>query len=540
MSYQVIARKYRPQAFQDLIGQNHISQTLINALKAGRFPQALLFCGTRGVGKTSAARILAKTLLCKNMQDFKPCQTCSSCTDISSGAHMDVIEIDGASNNGVDAIRELRETVGYMPGQGKYKIYIIDEVHMLSTSAFNALLKTLEEPPAHVIFILATTEPQKIPITILSRCQRFDFKRISTRLIQSHLEALCKKENVKFESEALWLVARLADGSMRDGLSLLDQVINFANADLSFDKVSDVLGVTDRNLLMDTLQGLIERDTAKMIAIVERIFSAGQDPVVFCQNLLESIRHLLFIKLAEKPTELLDLSDGEIEALKKLVHPVSQEDIHLLFDMCLKGAQDLIRSQNPRVVLEMLLMRMAQAPRIEDMDTFFAGGEVASSKPLSKPATTHAAPKAAPVAPAPAVSTFDKNLSLEANWTAFVERAKKASPILGAQLEHAALAAFESDKIVLGVAEDDKFFLDQLRESKQQQKLKELLLQFWQVSVSVSVQAQAREQVISPQTAKKQKENKNAEELKTKVEGHPLIQNLQKNFSGKITDIKGL
>jgi DNA polymerase-3 subunit gamma/tau len=339
---------------------------------------------------------------------------------------------------------------------------------------------------------------------------------------------------------------------MRDSLSLLDQVINFANADLSFEKVSEVLGVTDRNLLLDTLQGLVDRNTEKMVEIVERIFSTGQDPVVFTQNLLESLRHLLFIKLAENPTDLLDLSDGEMQALKKVAEDVSQEDIHLLFDMGLKGAQDLVRSQNPRIVLEMLLMRMAHAPRVQDIDSFFQGGDKSSAKVSTPARATQAIPQTTPVAkpvePAPAApapvnsqpAPINKNLSLEENWVHFVEKVKKVSPILGAQLDHAALTAFDNDKIVLSVAEDDQFFLDQLKESKQQQKLKDLLQQFWEVRLPVVIQSQVREQVATPQAVKKQKENKDAEELKAKVEGHPLIQNLQKNFSGKITNISAL
>jgi DNA polymerase III subunit gamma/tau len=215
MSYQVIARKWRPQSFQQLVGQEHISVTLLNALKNGRLPQALLFTGPRGTGKTSTARILAKSLRCPNAKDFVPCNECPACEDVALGRSVDVIEIDGASNNGVDAIRELRDTVGYMPSSGKYKVYIIDEVHMLSTSAFNALLKTLEEPPAHVVFIMATTEVQKIPNTILSRCQRFDFRRIPSRQIAQHLEKICKADKVKTEPEALWLLARQAEFNAR-------------------------------------------------------------------------------------------------------------------------------------------------------------------------------------------------------------------------------------------------------------------------------------------------------------------------------------
>lgn len=563
MAYQVIARKYRPQSFQDLVGQDHISQTLINALKAGRFPHALLFSGTRGVGKTSSARVLAKTLLCSNAKDFKPCNQCTACQDIANGSHMDVIEIDGASNNGVDSIRELRETVGYMPSSGKYKVYIIDEVHMLSTSAFNALLKTLEEPPAHVIFIMATTEPQKIPITILSRCQRFDFRRISTRLIQSHLEKICKNENVKYDQEALWTLARLADGSMRDSLSLLDQVINFTNAEVTLEKVTDVLGITDRNLLASTLKSLIERDLASIVQTIEKIFSSGYDPIVFTQNLLEEIRHLLFVKVADRPTELLDLSDGEIQSLKLLSGNVSQEDVHMLFDMCLKGAQDLMRAQSPRIVLEMLLMRMAQAPRIEDIERFVSGSgqSTTSTKPSTtsvqhKPNVTSSIQKAleatqAPVvktevaqAPAPTVDhsqPYNKDKSLVENWLTFVEKAKKISPSTGALLEHAALIALENNKMVLSVSEKESFFFDQLKDSKQISKMRELVQKIWNMEILISVQTHSETApTASPEAVRVQNEKTTAQITREQVENHPAIQNLQKTFKGKIQNIKEL
>ncbi|MES2769110.1 MAG: DNA polymerase III subunit gamma/tau [Bdellovibrionota bacterium] len=591
MSYQVIARKYRPQSFQDLVGQDHISQTLINALKADRFPHALLFSGTRGVGKTSSARVLAKTLICPNSQDFKPCNQCTACQDITNGSHMDVIEIDGASNNGVDSIRELRETVGYMPSSGKFKVYIIDEVHMLSTSAFNALLKTLEEPPAHVIFIMATTEAQKIPITILSRCQRFDFRRISTRLIQSHLEKICKAENVKFDQEALWTLARLADGSMRDSLSLLDQVINFTNAQVTLEKVTDVLGITDRNLLASTLKSLIDRDLSAIVQTIEKIFSSGYDPIVFCQNLLEEIRHLLFVKVSEKPTELLDLSDGEIQSLKQLSSNVSQEDVHLLFDMCLKGAQDLMRAQSPRIVLEMLLMRMAQAPRIEDIDSFVSGGQ---DKPITKPsgptrvehkpvdsksaiAQALQATKASAVEVKKSHSTlssstlvsdvrvltpdlgdskrsdvgtptsetsivFNKDKSLSENWISFVERSKKIVPSVGALLEHSALSYLDGNRMVLSVPEKEKFFYEQLKDSKQALKVKDLVQKIWNLNVHLTVQTHVETEAttVSPQAVKIQQEKTSAQQTREQVENHPAIQNLQKTFKGKIHNIREL
>ncbi len=239
LSYEVIARRFRPQEFESLVGQDHVRQTLSNALRAKRLHHALLFTGPRGTGKTSPARILAKSIRCPNAVDFVPCNRCNECDEITSGRSVNVIEIDGASNNGVDAIRELRETIGYMPSSGKYKIYIIDEVHMLSTSAFNALLKTLEEPPEHVFFVMATTEAHKLPKTILSRVQRFDFRRIPTALIAQHLKKICEADQIKCQPEALWAVARQGDGSMRDSQSLLEQVINFCEGELTLAKTTN-------------------------------------------------------------------------------------------------------------------------------------------------------------------------------------------------------------------------------------------------------------------------------------------------------------
>ncbi len=414
MSYQVIARKWRPQSFHELVGQDHVAQTLVNALKSSRLPHALLFTGPRGTGKTSSARILAKILRCPNVKDMVPCHECSDCADISSGRSLDVLEIDGASNNGVDAIRELRDTVGYMPSSGRFKIYIIDEVHMLSTSAFNALLKTLEEPPAHVIFVLATTEVHKIPNTILSRCQRFDFRTISTGLIAERLQHICKEEKIPAEKEALWMVARQSGGSMRDSQSLLDQVITYCNGRVETQKVIEVLGLTDRGLLVESVRALADRDTGGVIALLDQLFQSGFDPKLYVQDLLEEFRHLLFIKIQETSShQLVDLPDSEIEQLREIGERLSYEDVHLLFDMCLKGAQDLQRAPETRIVLEMLLMRMAAAPRITPLSGLTlarAGTAQASSKEKKTPQpavskttpTVKPQPQPSSSAPAPA------------------------------------------------------------------------------------------------------------------------------------------
>ncbi len=390
--YQVIARKWRPQSFQDLVGQDHISTTLLNALRGDRLPQALLFTGVRGTGKTSTARILAKSLRCTNATDFVPCGACRDCVDIAAGRAIDVIEIDGASNNGVDAIRELRDSVGYMPSSGRNKTYIIDEVHMLSTAAFNALLKTLEEPPAHVVFILATTEAQKIPNTILSRCQRFDFRRIPSRQIAQQLTKICDADGVKTSQDALWSIARQADGSMRDSQSLLDQVITFSNKEITLEKVIEVLGLTDRQLVIDGVTSLIMRDPLMALGLVEKVNRSGVDPKIFAQDLLEEVRNALMVRLCKTdPARVVDLPDSEIQALATLAAKTSEEDLHTLFDMMLKGVNDLLRSSDPRLVLEMTLLRIASSPSMIALRDLFAGRDIAAARTgVDVPATPRA------------------------------------------------------------------------------------------------------------------------------------------------------
>lgn len=300
MSYLVLARKYRPQTFDEVVKQDHITRTLKNAISAGRVAHAILFSGPRGTGKTTVGRILAKAMNCKDGPVPVPCNQCSSCKEITAGYAADVFEIDGASNNSVDQIRELRGNVKYMPAHSLYKIYIIDEVHMLSIAAFNALLKTLEEPPSHVMFIFATTEPRKIPITILSRCQRHDFRRIDVESISEHMEKICKKEGVEIDPKSLGLIARDANGSMRDGLSLLDQVISCTQGTISHDYVLDILGVVDREIIFKISGAVFRGDIAEILDILDEVYSAGHDMKKLYADLIEHFRNLLIVKMGEK------------------------------------------------------------------------------------------------------------------------------------------------------------------------------------------------------------------------------------------------
>src|SRR5512136_2228572 len=289
-SYLVLARKWRPQLFEEVIGQRHITQTLQNAILQKRVAHAFLFTGARGVGKTSTARILAKSLNCEKGPQINPCNQCTTCHEISSGTSMDVIEIDGASNRGIDEIRELRENVRYTPAKSRHKIYIIDEVHMLTKEAFNALLKTLEEPPPHIIFIFATTEPHKLPNTILSRCQRYDFKRIPLKEIVGSLKKITEEEKVKISQRGLLSLARESDGSMRDAQSLLDQVISYAGQEIRDEDIVDVLGLVSHKILSDTMEAIANQDAGRCLEIVEEVYQYGYDAQHFCRELLHTLR----------------------------------------------------------------------------------------------------------------------------------------------------------------------------------------------------------------------------------------------------------
>ena len=316
MSYLVIARKWRPQTFEEVIGQPHATRTLQNAVRLDRIAHAYLFTGARGVGKTSIARILAKALNCEKGPSPTPCNQCSNCREISKGNSVDVIEIDGASNRGIDNIRELRETVRYRPAKGRYKVYIIDEVHMLTSEAFNALLKTLEEPPPHVIFIFATTEPHKIPATILSRCQRFDFRRLGLQQIVEHLKTITSQEGADFSDGVLYSIAREADGSMRDAQSLLEQLLAFSGDGLPDREILDILGVIDRQSVLKAAEAVLSGNAPACLGLIEDVYRRGIDSRRFCQHLCDHFRNLLFIAISDDRETRLDLPEDEKKLLK--------------------------------------------------------------------------------------------------------------------------------------------------------------------------------------------------------------------------------
>ena len=368
MSYTALYRKFRPGEFDEVKGQDHISQTLQNQIKANRIGHAYLFCGTRGTGKTTVAKIFAKAVNCLNPVEGSPCGECEMCKAISAGTSMNVIEIDAASNNGVDNIREIREEVAYRPTEGKYKVYIIDEVHMLSIGAFNALLKTLEEPPEYVIFILATTEVHKIPITILSRCQRYDFKRITIDTIAARLSELMDKEGVEVEDKAIRYIAKAADGSMRDALSLLDQCIAFyLGQKLTYDHVLEVLGAVDTEVFSKLLREILKRDVVKVLGTLEELIMQGRELSQLATDFTWYMRNLLLAKSSDNMEDVLDVSTENLAQLKEESEMVDYDTLIRYIRIFSELSNQLKYATQKRVMLEVALIKLCK-PEMEVND----------------------------------------------------------------------------------------------------------------------------------------------------------------------------
>lgn len=360
MSYMALYREWRPKVFEDVIGQDHIVRTIKNQILQNRIPHAYLFCGTRGTGKTSTAKILSRAVNCLNLIDGDPCNECEMCKRINEGTLLDVIEIDAASNNRVENIRELIEDVKYPPHSARYKVYIIDEVHMLSTSAFNALLKTLEEPPEFVIFILATTDPQKVPPTILSRCQRFDFKRIAALDIMKRLRKIVDENGVFVEDKTLDTISRVSDGAMRDALSILDQAISMTNGRIEHKDVISMLGLTSNENTFELVDKMIDKDIEGSIKILNDIIQNGKDILQFTKDLTKHFRNLLMVKVSKSPEEIIDSSDETIELIKEQAQKARSEEIMRAINIIVEAENDAKLTSQPRILLEMAIIKFCK------------------------------------------------------------------------------------------------------------------------------------------------------------------------------------
>jgi DNA polymerase-3 subunit gamma/tau len=368
MSYLVLARKWRPQSFDAVIGQEHVTRTLRNAISSNRVAHAFLFTGPRGVGKTTTARLLAKALNCEQGPTPDPCNICDNCREITAGSALDVLEIDGASHTGVDHVRDLTDGVQYRPVKSRFRIVIIDEVHMLSNAAFNALLKTLEEPPAHVKFIFATTEAHKIPQTILSRCQRYDFKRIPLRALIQQLRLLAECEGFTVDEPGLALLAREADGSLRDAESLLDQAIAWSEGVLNEQTVKEALGVADRQALFRIVDAILGNNPAQALQLASDLYHYGYDPRRLCRDLLEHFRHLVVAKIGADLTLLTDLPDHEIATVQQQAGSRSLEDLQRFFTLMLHAEEEISKTTYTQLAIEMTLVKLASQPPILPLD----------------------------------------------------------------------------------------------------------------------------------------------------------------------------
>jgi DNA polymerase-3 subunit gamma/tau len=551
--YEVLARKYRPQNFSELAGQEHVSRTLQNAIDSGRVAHAFLFTGARGVGKTSTARIMAKTLNCERGVTHEPCNVCQQCIEITKGTSTDVFEIDGASNNGVDDVRDLRDNIKYLPSHSRYRIIIIDEVHMLSTNAFNALLKTLEEPPEHVKFIFATTEPHKLPVTILSRCQRFDFKRVTLPKIIARLREIAEKESVVISDTSLALIARKGDGSMRDSLTAFDQVLAFCGNSVSDEDVGTLLGTIDRRLLADISAAIFGGDTQGVLAGIKQVDLVGYNMRQFCQELIEHFRNLLVIRSVKKPEEILDMTAAELEELQKQSLHATAVDIQRRLTLFIKAESDMAYASFPRLIVEMALLKAAQlAPLvpIQDLiDKIKALETAAVHTPALPWETARVAPAPVPQhgtapsrspAPAAPAAAQPESAGGQADWGRFVAYVNEKERLLGSVLEHGSPLKQENGLIEIGFPAGS-YYLTAAQDAEFIADVQTLACTFTGENTVIrvkSIETGFTDAPLSVAEKKKSDAEQRLEELKREVDDHPVIKEAKRVFGCNITDVR--
>ena len=560
MEYLVLARKFRPQSFEDVTGQEHVVKTLSNAIDKGRVAHAFLFSGPRGVGKTSVARILAKSLNCEKGPTTTPCNLCSNCREITNGSSMDVREIDGASNRGIDEIRELREYVKFAPAAAKYKIYIIDEVHMLTREAFNALLKTLEEPPAHVIFIFATTENHKVPATILSRCQCYDFRRISLAEIAANLGKVAAAEGIEISQAALIWIAEAGDGSMRDGQSIFDQVISYAGMKIADTDVEEILGLVDRKYLFSLSEAVLQRDAGRCLTILEEAYLAGIDMKHFYQMMLKHFRNMLLVKIAADGSSAFDIVPEQISKLKNQVQGTSRETLQRYLEILIKEEDSFRRSQEARMKLETVIVGLAYLEPIIPLGEIISTIEALEQKlqkglPANAGNITPQVSANKPIKEIPAdygseINIADENNNedsilnpnkptgdletLGSNLKKFI---KKKNARLGAKIESAEILSYEKGLLTLGFPKG-YLFLENISEKSQKEQLQQIAGSFFQENVTLKIQIDENQKANGNGSNGRSKAN-NIIDIKREAMNHPILQKVLDEFSdAQIVEIK--
>lgn len=548
--YQALARKYRPQNFTEVIGQDAVMKTLMNAIALDRLHHAYLFTGARGVGKTSMARILAKSVNCVKGLTVTPCQECPSCVGITKGNAFDVIEIDAASNTGVDNIRELREEVKYLPGAGKYKIYIIDEVHMLSNSAFNALLKTLEEPPAHIMFILATTDPHEIPITILSRCQRFDFRKLSKPVLVNHLRKILTSENVTADDGSVALVAECAQGSVRDALSLLDQVIGYHSQDIQEAQVRAVLGLGDRLLIQETFRDIVTEDLPTSLKNLNAADTQGLELKTFAEALLTYFRHLII--LLSTKTVPSEVSPSEKEFFSALVIKSELSLVLAQYQALFQGVQELTYTEFQKTSLEITFVKMAQIREMISLTELVvelkeraekknvSGNLAPSSRPQrsESPKTSDAGGLLRHSAPRNDTNNLVEKVSAPASdWYGLVRWIKTVKPQLAGILSDAVPVQYNDQKIEVGFPPTSSS-----RGLLIERKLlvEDILLQHFgkKIDFVVSELDGEKKKPLSLTEVQNQAAEVFRQEVEKEVGANPVIREMLKEYGVKIKEIK--
>ena len=542
MSYQVFARKYRPQTFDDLVGQEHVVRTLKNAVEQNRLAHAYLFVGPRGIGKTSSARILAKALNCEKGPTISPCGVCDSCREIAAGNSLDVLELDAASNRGIDDVRELRDNVRYAPTRGRYKIYIIDEVHMLTKEAANALLKTLEEPPEHVIFCLATTEPEKLPITILSRCQRFDLHRIPTNLIAEHLQFIARQEKVTLEPAAAHAIARGADGGLRDAESMLDQLVAFCGEKIAESDVLNVFGFTSEQTVAAFTEKVLRGNTSGALAALDEQAAAGKEMMKLMSDLIAHLRDLLVYKV--KPEALSDETAPELQAsLGEEASLVETGRLLELIDQFAEAEGRMKWAPNKKLHFEVAVIKaiqtLGQVTLDEVIENLAAlrGGEASVSSVAKTLAPPKSATSPAPVVSAPASSAAPADMA--ETWPKLVQLVYKRRPLIRDWINAARFLGVQGREVLVGFAPEEKLMMESLarptNRSFLEGLLKELTGSEWTLKLKIAKDLPPAEPP-PPETQTEPEATKPNDPIES-FKDDPLIKEALEIFKGEIKSV---